>query len=119
MMRNRWTLGALLALALLLPAVARAQNVPTNCSGTITTGGTAQLLLAADATRYRILVQNLSAAPLGISFTSTTPVIGSAQTFTLVSPFGQYSTPANARDTSAIYIIGATTGQVFSCVGYN
>lgn len=41
-----------------LPALAHAQAAPTNCSGTITTGGTAQVASAANVNRRMILVQN-------------------------------------------------------------
>lgn len=101
---------------------AQAAN-PTSVSGTITSGGTAQLLVAAASagvTRH-VLIQNLSTDPLCFSKFTTTPVCGTNGTYTLNPATastgvnsGSYSTPPGLNDSNAIYIIGATTGDKFT-----
>jgi hypothetical protein len=85
-----------------------------NCSASITTGGTAQLLQAATNRRY-LLIQNVSAGSIGISFTTSTPVIGAAGTITLTTG-SSIERNSLAAPRNAIYVIGATTGQAITCV---
>lgn len=81
-------------------------NIPA--ANTITTGGTAQLLFAANPLRRGIVLQNQSAGDL---------YIGNPATLTqgsLKIPSGYYyETPGNFSGTADIQIIGATTGQAF------
>lgn len=82
----------------------------TDRSTTITTGGTAQVLAAANTSRQSLIVQNISTGNLGIN-EGGTAAIGSAGTFTL-PPNASYAASTN----KAISIIGATTGQAFSAI---
>jgi hypothetical protein len=120
-MIRRWRPIVALAVALLLVAFPAAADLApkTNCSGTITTGGTAQVLLPRDSlnNRHGVQIQNLSTGSLGISEFTAAPGIGAAGTWTIAAaatftynPFTFY-VPRNA-----ISIIGATTAQAFACV---
>jgi hypothetical protein len=80
-------------------------------SGTITTGGTAQQSLAADALGYRFSIFNHSNMNLYFS-TLTTAVIG--QPSEVVTPNSLYEIPYGKTATGALSIIGATTGQAFT-----
>jgi hypothetical protein len=96
---------------------------PTSVSGTITSGGAAQPLVAAASAGVvrHVLIQNLSTDPLCFSKFTTTPVCGTNGTYTLNPATastgvgsGSYSTPPGLNDSNAIYIIGATTGDKFT-----
>lgn len=107
-----------------LPTVPTAQAAtPTSVSGTITSGGTAQLLVAAAGAGVvrHVLIQNLSTDPLCFSKFTTTPVCGTNGTYTLNPATastgvgsGSYSTPPGLNDSNAIYVIAATTGDKFT-----
>jgi hypothetical protein len=84
------------------------QATPTDRSGTITTGGVAQVLAAANASRVYLFVQNTSAGTLYLSFTGT----ASASTLQL-APGASYENPAHFCPTGAVSIYGATTAQAF------
>lgn len=81
----------------------------TDRSGSITLGGTAQVLAAADSTRRELTVQNISSGDLWINEVGGTAAVDGT---------GSYKLPSNAtaKITSdlAISIIGATTGQKFT-----
>lgn len=83
----------------------------TSRSGTITTGGTAQQLAAANANRLGFSVQNLSTGDLWINTPGT--AAASQPSIKLVSG-AYFETPAGYGATGAISIFGATTGQAFS-----
>lgn len=114
-------LAAIIA-ATLTPPIAVTASVsvtPTNCSGSITTGGTAQQLFAASATRHFYQIQNddiTRVENLGISEVTATPVVGAAGTWTLSSLTGSYTSPLHYVPNTAIFIVGATTGHTFTCV---
>ena len=96
------------AAAASLPVVA-AQGTPTSRAGTITTGGTAQQLAAANAARTGVLVQNNSAGDLRVAVTTTASAtvgarVAPGQMLVLLQPF---------CGTGAISIWGATTAQEF------
>lgn len=78
--------------------------------GTIATGGTSQQLLAANVARRGFSVQNQSTTDLFIK-------VGQTATTTNVSlrlsPGQFYETQSQHVSTSAVNIIGATTGQAF------
>ena len=63
---------------------------------------------------------NLSTDPFCISWSTVTPVCGSAGTYILNAalsagvPGGSYTTPIGFPETAAIYAIAATTGDKFS-----
>lgn len=80
-------------------------------SGTITAGGTSQQLMAANANRRGFFVQNLSAEDL---FIMDGAAAMAGQPSLKIPPDGLYETPANGTPTTAINIIGATTGSAFS-----
>lgn len=83
----------------------------TDRSGTITTGGTAQVLMAANAARTGFWVQNNSSSDLWINSLGTAAAGGSSLR---LRPGDLYETPAFAVPATAISIYGATTGQVFA-----
>ena len=106
---------------------ATAANVtPTDCSGTITTGGIAQPAIAAQTTLHGFTIGNIDASagsgePLWISFTATAAA-STAASYPLAPPaattfagMGSYSTPPGFGTNHAVSIIGATTGHKFSC----
>ena len=96
-----------------IPMVAPVVVSPTlsNASGTITTGGTAQTIIAADAGGYHYSVQNNSAGDLWISSLATA-IIG--QPSLKLATGDYYETPDSLMVTGALSIVGATTGQSFT-----
>lgn len=83
-------------------------------SGTITTGGTAQTLTAAQVVRKGYSVQNLSSGNLYVNDVGGTAVsTGTGSSITIV-PGALYESPRNQLPTRAISILGATTGQAFA-----
>ncbi|CAM5998811.1 unnamed protein product [Sphagnum balticum] len=101
-------------------AVSGIVNVtPTDCSGTITTGGTAQTLISAQTTLHGFTLANVdtttgSGEPLGFSLTGTA-AIGPVGTYELAAPtattyagLSSYSTPFGFGTNHAVSIIAAT-----------
>lgn len=84
----------------------------TNRSGTITIGGTAQQLMAANPSRRGWQLQNNSSGVLWFNETGSTAV-ANQPSFALY-PGLMYESPVGAASTAAISIIGATTGQAFT-----
>ena len=120
----------LAALLLILPLWAQAAPEPPwnggfNCSGTITTGGTAQLLVQSNGAAFpRVLhgyqIQNLSTDALAFSEFTTTPATMTNGSWTLNAATastagGSYNSPAGYSPSTPIFIIGATTGDKFTC----
>lgn len=108
------------------PMVGPANTTPTDCSGTITAGGTAQAAIAAQTTLHGFTIGNIdstagSGEPLWISFTGTAAASTagswplSAPTATTFTGLMTYSTPPGFGTNHALSIIGATTGHKFSC----
>jgi hypothetical protein len=83
----------------------------TDRSGSITTGGTAQQLAAANATRKYLLIQNISAGDLWLNFTTTAV---SDQPSIKLTPGSSFSMEGSYVSTEAVSVIGATTGQKFT-----
>lgn len=83
-------------------------------SGTITTGGTAQALSAANPLRKGYSVQNISGGNLYINDVGGTAVTSSAGSSITIIPGALYESPRNQLPTRAISIIGATTSQAFA-----
>ena len=81
----------------------------TNRSGAITTGGTAQVLAAANSSRLSLVGQNISSGDLWINEIGGTAAVDTA---------GSYKVGAGVSfaigTNRAISIIGATTGQKFT-----
>ena len=84
---------------------------PTNASGAITTGGSQQTLMAANANRKGLWIQNNSTGDLWINDLGLATL--SQPSFKLAAG-GYYESPAHGIPVTAISIIGATTGQAFS-----
>jgi hypothetical protein len=84
---------------------------PTDKSGTITTGNTAQQLAAANASRKGYWIQNNSTGDLWLS--DLTTAVMSQPSLKLVAG-AYYESPLHGCSGSALSIIGATTGQSFS-----
>jgi hypothetical protein len=99
---------------------------PTNCSSTITSGGTAQNAIAATATIHGFTIANIdtsagSGEPLWISFT-TTAAASTAASYPLAAPtattfagLSSFTTPLGFGMNTALSVIAATTGHKFSC----
>lgn len=83
----------------------------TNRSSTVTSGGAAQVLMAANTARKGFLLQNLSTGDLWISSLGTA---AASQPSLLIPAGAYYEAPASGVPTQAISIFGATTGQAFS-----
>ena len=92
-------------------SVTAAGGTLTDRSGTITTGGTAQQLMAANASRKGFSVQNLSTGDLWVRELGT--AAATQPSMKLVSG-AYFETPAGYGATGAISIFGATTGQAFT-----
>lgn len=95
---------------------------PTNCGGTITSGGTAQNAITAQSTLSGLMIANIDTTePMWISFTSTAAAsdtqsyplpAGAATTF---AGFGSYSSQFGFGVNTALSVIAATTGHKFTC----
>lgn len=88
---------------------------PIDISGTITTGGTAQILAAARSTRRGWWLRNNSTTSLYVS-DITTAIIGAASLEIKVGEL--YESAYGGCSSSALSIIGATTGQSFTAREY-
>lgn len=99
---------------------------PTNCSGTITTGGTAQNAFTAQTTLHGFTLANIDASAgsgeaLWFSMT-TTAAATTAASYPLAPPaatsfsgYGTFTTPPGLGTNVALSVIAATTGHKFSC----
>ena len=83
-------------------------------SGTITTGGTAQTLSAANVLRKGYSVQNLSSGNLFVNDVGGTAVSTGTGASITITPGSLYESPRNQQPTRAISILGATTSQAFA-----
>lgn len=83
----------------------------TNKSGTITLGGTAQTLAAANTSRRGLIVQNLSSGDLWISPFGTA---AASQPSLKIAVGAYWEMPINMITSAAISIFGATTAQAFT-----
>ena len=101
---------AALSTATPLP-VQSANATPTNRSGSITTGGAAQTVMAALATRKAYFFQNISSESMWASFTGTAApsTVGSFE----IVPNGVIRSTTTC-ETTALSIYGATTGQKYT-----
>lgn len=104
-------------------SVQSAVNVtPTDCSGTVTAGGTAQNAFAASATRHGFTIVNIDTTePLWISFTGTAAASTSgsypiaAATATTFASAGSFTSPIGLGMSTALSVVAATTGHKWSC----
>jgi len=91
--------------------VAGAAATRVDKSGTITTGGTAQNIMALNTSRKGFSIQNQSTGDLW--FTTLTTAVQSQPSERIAA--GQtYETPLGGAGTGAVSVIGATTGQAFA-----
>lgn len=90
---------------------AQATNLPsgTNRSGQITTGGTAQQLAAANASRVKLTGMNISTGDLWVNEIGGTAAVDTAGSYKIAAG-GTFSVNTNR----AVSIVGATTGQKFT-----
>lgn len=83
----------------------------TNRSGTITSGGTAQTIMAANSTRLYLFIQNTSDTIMWCNFTTT--AVATQPSFSLI-PGASFVMEGTAVSTEAVSCIGATTGKIFT-----
>lgn len=93
-------------------AVIPGNGALTDCSGTITVGGTVQSLTGTNANRRYFLFQNLSVTDLYINFTNNATIGGGS---IKVPSNGSFVMENGFVSTEAISVIGATTTQAFTC----
>lgn len=91
-------------------AVTTAAGTLADRSGTITAGGTAQQLMASNASRKGFSVQNVSSGDLWVRETGTA---AAAQPSLKLAPGAYFETPAGYGSVGAVSVFGATTGQAF------
>jgi hypothetical protein len=109
------------------PVTAATINVtPTDCSISLTTGGTAQNIIAANVALHGFTIANIdpttgSGEPVWMSFT-TTAAAGATQSYPLAAPtattfagLSSYTTPLGFGVNHAISVIAATTNHKISC----
>ena len=84
----------------------------TDASSTITTGGTAQTILAANTDRTGISFQNTSDTDM---YLNTTGIATEGAGSYLIKAGGTYVTDYGAKDSQAVSLLCATTGKAFTC----
>lgn len=87
---------------------ARVVTNPTDGSGTIAAGGTAQQVFAVNATRKRFIISNPSTATEVLSFT-----YGASTHFIDLAPGQTWDEADNSISGDAIRVVAATTGHAF------
>lgn len=92
-------------------AVTPSQGTLVDKSGTITSGGAAQTLAAANTARKYLIVQNVSQENLWINFTTTAV---QNQPSILLLPNGSFVMEGSYVSTELVSIIGTTTGSTFT-----
>jgi hypothetical protein len=85
----------------------------TDRSGTITLGGTSQQLAPKNADRFYFFFQNISTGDLWLNYTTVAGIGTSGSE--LVRPGDKVYLEASYVTSEAINVIGATTGQQFTC----
>jgi hypothetical protein len=95
---------------------------PTDCSGTVTTGGTAQNAFTAQTTLHGFTIVNIDTTEvLWISFTTTAAASGSgsyplqAATATTFAGAGSFTAPPGFGLNHALSVIATTTSHKFTC----
>jgi len=97
----------------------------TDCSGTVTTGGTAQNAFTAQTTLHGFTIANVDASagsgePIWISFTGTATAANGSYplappTATTFAGLSSFTSPVGFGLNHAVSVLGATTGHKFSC----
>lgn len=95
-----------------LPVYLPSSQALVNRSSTITTGGTAQQLMASNTSRMGWSLRNNSIGSLWFNELGSTAIIGQPSFELKAGEY--YESPPNGSGESAISIIGATTGQSFT-----
>jgi len=107
-------------------AAGAANVTPTDCSTTISSGGTAQNIISASSTLHGFTIANIdttsgSGEPVWISFT-TTAAASTTQSYPLAAPtastfanLSSFTTPLGFGINHAVSVIAATTGHKISC----
>lgn len=95
---------------------------PTDCSGSVATGGTAQNAFAANAAIHGFTVMNIDTTEvLWFSSTATAAAAGAgsyplpAATATTFAGAGSFTTPSGMGINTALSVVAATTGHKWSC----
>jgi hypothetical protein len=83
----------------------------TNRSGTITTGGTSQQIMAANAVRRYLFIQNVSDTVMWCNFTTAA---NTDQPSIQIAVGASFIMEGNAVTTEAVNCIGAVTGKSFT-----
>jgi hypothetical protein len=104
-------------------SIAQPTNVtPTDCSGTIATGGTAQNAFTANAARKGFIIANIDTAEvMWINFTGTAAASGTASyplapaTATTFVGLNSFASPQGFAINTALSVVAATTAHKFSC----
>lgn len=94
-----------------VPVITNPNNIAlVDSSGTITTGGTAQQVLAANATRKKMIVFNPIAA------TETLFMMFGAGTAGQIglAPGGSYTSDDVSEESNSLWLVAATTGHAFT-----
>ena len=83
----------------------------TDRSGSITLGGTAQVIMASNATRKYLFIQNTSDTTMWCNFTTTAV---SSQPSIMIIAGASFVMEGSIISTEAVSCIGSTTGKVFT-----
>jgi hypothetical protein len=123
---NDSTVGLVAGTAAIGTIAGNVNVTPTDCSLALTTGGTAQNIIAATATIHGFTIANIdtsagSGEPVWISLTTTAAAstIASyplaAPTATTFAGLSSYTTPLGFGINHAVSVVAATTGHKISC----
>jgi hypothetical protein len=98
---------------------------PTDCSLALTTGGTAQNIIAAASTIHGFTIANIDTSEvLWMSFTTTAAASTIASyplapaTATTFAGLSSYTTPPGFGSNHAVSVVAATTGHKISCTSW-
>ena len=94
-----------------LPVVPTTLNPAVDGSGTVATGGAAQILFGGAVPATGFLVQNNSANALWVSDVGTASAGGAS---IQIAEGGLFVTPAGYKPAGAVSLYGAATGQAFA-----
>lgn len=92
----------------------RSTITPTNKSGTITLGGTAQTLAAANTSRHAFLLQNQSSGDLWVNDVGGTAAAIQPAIYLPAGSVWTCGGLAQPCSATALSLFGATTGQAFA-----
>lgn len=101
----------ILFLTLALPLSGWCGNIPIDGGGTITAGGTSQVIFAANENRRSFEFQNTSDTTMYIDFGQAATSTGT-KSFTVLAG-GFYSHVSNFPYTTSVTVLCATTGKTF------